>query len=83
MTATEDLMEFAKEYVEEAGGSMDEVEVTKAVTLQSLLDLTGYSCLRTERSKLGYEIFEYQAPEEGEKVLLMLDVMTGNWISVR
>lgn len=83
MTATEDLMEFAREYVEDADGSMSDVEIKRGTTPQSLLCLDGYTCLRTEQSGLGYEIFEFQEPDDGERVLLMLDVMTGYWISVK
>lgn len=77
----EDFMDFAKSYVEEAGSSIEDVEITRALSPQELVDLTGHTCLRTDKSKYGYEIFEYESPE-GVKLLMILDIMAGRWIKV-
>ena len=77
----DNLLHFAKQYVEEAGTSFEDVCMGKAWSPLKLIDLKEYTCVRCERKDTGYEIFEYQSPGD-ELVLLILDTVSGHWIKV-
>lgn len=77
------LLAFAKGYIEEAGSLLEEVTFERASSPIALVDLSGCTCLRTQRSGLGYDIMEYERPDPREKFLLILDRMSGDWVLVQ
>lgn len=77
----DNLIEFAKGYLEEAGSSLGEVSIEKGASPIALIDLAGATCLRTQRSGLGYDIMEYEGGNG--KFLLILDRMSGYWVLVQ
>lgn len=78
----DNLLEFARGYVEEAGSSMDEVGITKASSPLALVRMTGATCVRTQRSGLGYDILEFDS-DSSSKFLLILDRMSGYWVLIQ
>lgn len=77
----DNLLHFAKQYVEEAGMSFDDVKMEKAWSPLKLLDLSEHVCVRCERTDTGYEVFEYQSASDN-LVLLILDTVSGHWVKV-
>lgn len=80
-SAQDHFKDFAREYVEAAGSSLEKVGVERALSPQDLIDLTGYTCIQTEKDPCGYEVFEYEG-EDGDRVLLILDIMLRRWVKV-
>jgi len=77
----DNLLRFALAYVEEAGSDWEDTVIKKAGSPLMLVSLEGCTCLRTQRSGLGYDIMEFETPKK-DKMLLILDRMSGHWVSV-